>query len=85
MLETLFENADKLDNIWLIWFMVWTVIFQWWLVVHLYKENKKENWNLSWINNEVLKELSILSVLMKEIAESNAKTNERIDYLFIKK
>ncbi len=85
MIEALLNNAEKLDNIGLIWFMVWTIIFQWWLIIHLYKENKKENKILVDINNNVIKQFEVMWEVLKDISSNNAKLNERIDYYFIKK
>jgi hypothetical protein len=84
MLETLLQNLEKFDNLSLIWFSVCTVIFQWWLIIHLYKENKKENKNLVEINNSIIKEFSVLTEWIKTIAESNGKINDRIDEVLMR-
>lgn len=62
MIETLITNADKLDNIGLVGFMMMTIIYQWWDRTRLEREYRKENKELLQINNEVISE-------MKSIAE----------------
>lgn len=85
MVESLLQNADKLDNIWLIGFAMGTIIFQWWLIVHLYKENKKEYDNIVKINAEIIQESAKTIQFLKQIVDSNEKLNERIDLFFMKK
>ena len=84
MIETIIQNAEKLNNITLIWFSMCTVLFQWWLIIHLYKENKKENKNLVEINNSIIKEFSVVTEGIKTIAESNGKINDRIDEVLMR-
>lgn len=83
MIDSLIQNVDALSKVWFTSLAVWTIIFQWWLIVHLYRENKKESKILIDINNNVIKEFTVITQGLKVIAESNAKINERIDEVLL--